>query len=212
MPWILENINIIIDSIIGLVVLGLFSFLSNKIIKPIYYYSATLIYFIIAVFLLFFKLYLSLIIVTFLFLVIIIVICLLFQNDIRRFQNKLHAKILVGAKSDEDASYDDLFESLERAVLQLSESQTGAIIVIERKANLDDYSQDSLTINCPVSAPILTTIFYNGTALHDGAVIIRGNTILRAHTFLPSSDKGLSGHYGARHRAAIGISEVTDAF
>ena len=66
-------------------------------------------------------------------------------------------------------------------------------------------------INCPFTPEIVETIFYEGTRLHDGALIIRNNIIVAASVFYPSTNKTLVGKYGARHRAAIGISEVSDA-
>ena len=66
-------------------------------------------------------------------------------------------------------------------------------------------------INAPVTPELLETIFYEGTRLHDGAVIVKGNTIVCASVYYTPTTKALTGKYGARHRAAIGISEVTDA-
>ena len=104
-----------------------------------------------------------------------------------------------------------LFVELNKSILELSESKTGAIIVIERDVNLQNYIEDGVTVHCPVKCEVLNSIFYEGTPLHDGALIIRGAMIEAAHVFVTPTTRALQGHYGARHRAAIGISEVTDA-
>ena len=77
--------------------------------------------------------------------------------------------------------------------------------------NLDEYIKNGVRINAPVCPELLTTIFYEGTTLHDGAVIIRNNMIEAASVYYTPTTKALNGKFGARHRASIGISEVTDA-
>ena len=71
--------------------------------------------------------------------------------------------------------------------------------------------KDGVRLNCPLNPELIETIFYEGTRLHDGAMICRGSTIIAANVFLPSTKKALEGKYGARHRAALGISENSDA-
>ena len=87
----------------------------------------------------------------------------------------------------------------------------GALITIERTNQLTELLKNGSPINAPVTAPLLTTIFYKGTTLHDGAVVIRDETILAASVYYTPSTKPLSGKVGSRHRAALGISEVTDS-
>src|SRR5207237_7002964 len=88
-----------------------------------------------------------------------------------------------------------------------------ALIVLERDTGLQDLATESgVVLNADLRAELLVTIFYRGTALHDGAVIISGNRILAAGVLLPLSQNVMdSERYGTRHRAAIGISEQTDA-
>ena len=93
----------------------------------------------------------------------------------------------------------------------LSASKTGAIITFERTKSLKNLSRNGVDINAPVSSELLCTIFYPGTRLHDGAVIIHGNEILSAAVFFVPTTQPLAVSYGSRHRAAIGISEVSDA-
>lgn len=104
-----------------------------------------------------------------------------------------------------------VLQQLNDAVLYLSSTRTGAIITFERRDNLDHYIQSGEVINCPMNSALMKTIFYEGTALHDGAIIVRDSTIAAASVYFTPSTKPLIGKYGSRHRAALGISEVTDA-
>ncbi|MGH2454961.1 MAG: diadenylate cyclase CdaA [Candidatus Limnocylindria bacterium] len=102
---------------------------------------------------------------------------------------------------------------ISRAARLLAGSRHGALIVLERDTGLQDLAADSgVPVHADLRAELLVTIFYHGTALHDGAVIISGDKILAAAVLLPLSQNVLdSERYGTRHRAAIGISEQTDA-
>lgn len=107
---------------------------------------------------------------------------------------------------------DELISSLEKAIEDLSSTQTGALITLERTDDLSTIMAKSGTrINAPVTPEILKTIFYKGTPLHDGATIIRGNIIISSAVFYQPTQRPLNGKYGSRHRAGIGISEVCDA-
>ena len=100
------------------------------------------------------------------------------------------------------------------AVSKMSAKRHGAIIVIEQENLLDDYLQDGVVIDAVVSAPILENIFYPGSQLHDGAVFIRNARILKASCILPFSPNPLELKalgLGTRHRAAVGLSQVSDA-
>jgi diadenylate cyclase len=102
---------------------------------------------------------------------------------------------------------------ISRAARLLAGSRHGALIVVERETGLQDLATESgVPLHADLRAELLVTIFYRGTALHDGAVIISGEKILAAGVLLPLSQNVLdSERYGTRHRAAIGISEQTDA-
>lgn len=106
---------------------------------------------------------------------------------------------------------EEVANQLTAAVLNLSKTKMGALITIERSNQLTELLKNGSPINAPVTAPLLTTIFYKGTTLHDGAVVIRDNTILAASVYFTPSTKPLTGKVGSRHRAALGISEVSDA-
>lgn len=104
-----------------------------------------------------------------------------------------------------------LYKKIETAVIALSKSKTGAIITFERNTSLKDIIANGVPVHAPVSPELLLTIFYTGTRLHDGAVVIHGNEIVAASVFFTPTTKPFAGKYGSRHRAAIGISEISDA-
>ena len=106
---------------------------------------------------------------------------------------------------------DQLYKKIETAVIQLSKTKTGAIITFERNTSLKDIIKNGVPVNAPVSPELLLTIFYTGTRLHDGAVVIHGNEIVAASVFFTPTTKPFAGKYGSRHRAAIGISEISDS-
>ena len=99
-----------------------------------------------------------------------------------------------------------------RACRMLSGAHHGAIIVLERQTGLQDYAESGIRIDSRVSSDLLLTIFFPNTPLHDGAVIMREDQILSAAVVLPLSGRSLADrHLGTRHRAALGITEQTDA-
>lgn len=108
---------------------------------------------------------------------------------------------------------DELISTLITTVEHLSTRKIGAIITIEKQNTLNSFIRGEVKIDSVVSQELLNTIFFPNTALHDGAVIIRGNRIMWASAYYPSCDRtDIPQSYGSRHRAAIGISEKTDAF
>ena len=104
-----------------------------------------------------------------------------------------------------------LYKQLEAAVIQLSNTRTGAIITFEKNTSLKDIMKNGVPVHAPLSSELLLTIFYPGTRLHDGAVVVHGNEIVAASVFFTPSTAPFAGKYGSRHRAAIGVSEVSDA-
>ena len=97
------------------------------------------------------------------------------------------------------------------AVETLSKSKTGALITFEKNVLLSDIVKSGTILNAPITPELLVTIFYPGTRLHDGAVVIRRDQILAASVYYTPTTKPLTGKFGSRHRAAIGISEITDS-
>jgi len=104
-----------------------------------------------------------------------------------------------------------LVDQIVTAVMLLSKDSTGALISIEQAHSLDDFIATGTMLNSDVTAELLTSIFVTSTPLHDGAVIIQGDKIACASAYFPPTNLELPSRYGARHRAAIGISEITDA-
>ncbi|AQT67307.1 DNA integrity scanning protein DisA [Anaerohalosphaera lusitana] len=141
----------------------------------------------------------------------ILIIAIAFQPEIRR------ALIRIGQASFLSSSPQQLTRSVEeiiKAVSQLASTRTGALLVIEQQVGLGEFVETGVRVDSKVSADLLRTIFYPGTALHDMAVVIRGDRIIAARVQLPLAEESasLSGkQIGSRHRAAMGISTSTDA-
>jgi diadenylate cyclase len=139
---------------------------------------------------------------------VFILVVILFQEDIRR------VLIQVGQNpflSERKKTHHDIEEIL-KTLTVLSKEKTGAIIVIEREVGLGNYLESGTNIDSQISRELLSTIFYKGTPLHDGAVVIQKGKISFAGCLLPLSlNTELSKRLGTRHRAAIGITEETDA-
>ncbi|WP_027334281.1 DNA integrity scanning protein DisA nucleotide-binding domain protein [Mycoplasma elephantis] len=104
-----------------------------------------------------------------------------------------------------------LINQLRESIEYLSNTKTGAIITIENNDNLDNLRTDGVVIDANISSSLIISIFNKKSPLHDGAIIIRGNKIVYASTFYKITKKSVDNSYGARHRAAIGISEISDA-
>jgi hypothetical protein len=139
-----------------------------------------------------------------------LVLIVLFQPEIRRGLEQIgRGKFLDSLQNDEGM---ETSGELIRAMLNMSKQHVGALIAIQRKVALGDIIETGTQINGRVSAPLIETIFKTGTALHDGAMIIDGDTILAASCFLPlTSRQDLPQELGTRHRAGIGLSEISDA-
>jgi len=101
---------------------------------------------------------------------------------------------------------------LSEASRELSQTKTGAIIVLERFDSLNDYINLGVVINADINLQLILAIFNKKSPIHDGSVIIKNNKLVCTSSYLPPTKKKISSSYGSRHRAAIGISEITDAF
>lgn len=140
----------------------------------------------------------------------------IFQPELRNLLERM-GRFKVGRIIDlaADTSDDDIqrtIESVSLAAANMSDSKTGALIVMERSTRLGEFISTGTMIDANVSSGLLENIFVPNTPLHDGAVIIRNNKIVTAGCLLPlTANNNLSRDLGTRHRAAIGLSEVTDA-
>ena len=105
---------------------------------------------------------------------------------------------------------ENLVEQLYEATITLSKQKVGALITIEQSQSLQDYIKTGIPVNAEVTKELLCSIFMTTTPLHDGAVIIQGDRVACASAYFPPTNVNLSSRYGARHRAALGIAEVSD--
>jgi predicted CXXCH cytochrome family protein len=142
----------------------------------------------------------------------------LLRNMISNFSEYHDAHYSLGLLLAEKGDYAGALKELETATElvhaceEMSKVKTGALLVIERNVSLTDYERTGIEVDAIVSSQLLINIFEHNTPLHDGAIIIRGNRIISATCYLPLSDnRKLSKQLGTRHRAAVGISEETDA-
>ena len=140
------------------------------------------------------------------------------QPEIRRLiedlgkNNLLTTLVLLGDKQNDGRFSDKTLNEIISASFEMGRAKTGALIVIEVNSPLEEYERTGITVDGLVSSQLLVNIFEHNTPLHDGAVIIRGNRVQSATCYLPLSDnRSLSKDLGTRHRAGVGISEVTDA-
>jgi len=145
----------------------------------------------------------------------IIALVIVFQPELRRAleylgrSRFLKGKLQAGDKDKAKTSASTIIKAVE----YFSTNKIGAIIVIERDVSLTDFVETGVALNCDLSLETLESIFYKGTALHDGAAIISGDKIRAAACVLPlTRNKELSSEIGMRHRAALGITEVSDAY
>lgn len=104
-----------------------------------------------------------------------------------------------------------LIHSLNEATSELSASKTGALITIVNKQPIEDFRTDGIKIDANISATLILSIFNKKSPIHDGAIIIKDNKIAYAGTYYKITSRSINNKYGARHRAAMGISEQTDA-
>lgn len=151
----------------------------------------------------------------------VIALIIVFQQEVRRFllvignkyitRSRFSFSRLFSVVSDEPVSPREADEIV-KACDRLASMKTGALIVIGRKSSLELFSEGGEILKARISAELLETIFFKNTPLHDGAVLIEGGLILAARCPLPTTEQvSLPPRYGMRHRAAIGMSEHSDA-
>ena len=118
---------------------------------------------------------------------------------------------LDNTRTPEGRFSDKTINEIVRACVQMAKVRTGALIVIEQTTPLHEYARTGIDIDAQVTSQLLINIFEKNTPLHDGAVIISKNRIVSATCYLPLSENRMDKNLGTRHRAAVGISEVTDS-
>lgn len=146
-------------------------------------------------------------------------LAIVFQPELRKALEELGRKNFVSSLLPFEDSRDKVLRFSEhsvseivRATVELAKTKTGALIILEKDINLAEYERTGIMIDSRISSQLLVNIFEHNTPLHDGAVIIRNDRIVAATCYLPLSDNlGLSKELGTRHRAGVGISEVSDS-
>lgn len=141
------------------------------------------------------------------------------QPELRKALEELGNKEIIsnvlpfsGSKTPENLFSEKTINEIVKACVEMGKSRTGALIVVECKQSLGDFERTGIDVDAIVSSQLLINIFEHNTPLHDGAVIVRGNRVTSATCYLPLSDNlNLDKNLGTRHRAGLGISEVTDA-
>lgn len=150
---------------------------------------------------------------------LITAVVVIFQPELRKIVEQLGQKRIMAAllpfdtgKEVKERFTDKTVNELIKACFDMGEVKTGALIVIEQEIRLDEYIRTGINLDAILTSQLLINIFEHNTPLHDGAVIVRGNRVVSATCYLPLSDNmELSKQLGTRHRAGVGISEVTDS-
>ena len=141
-------------------------------------------------------------------------IIIIFQPEIRRALEQIGRGKLFSRSSNlkEEQEQDRLVQAMTKSVGYMAKRRIGALVSIEKDTGLTDYIETGIQMNSEISSELMINIFIPNTPLHDGAVIVKKNKIAAAACYLPLSENPfISKELGTRHRAAIGISEVTDA-
>lgn len=141
---------------------------------------------------------------------LILVVVVLFQDEIRRGLTKVGLQPIF--RRAKRTLLDSTLEDIARVCVRLQEARLGALIVLQREVGLDEFVQDSVHLDAVLSRKLLYSLFLKESPLHDGAVLIEGDRIKAASSVLPLSfNPDLDPNLGTRHRAALGISERSDA-
>jgi uncharacterized protein (TIGR00159 family) len=145
---------------------------------------------------------------------LVVAVPILFGPELRRALERLGRTEVFALRSlnNQPSEMETMIDTVVRAVTQLSRQRTGALIVIERGTSLQEFADRGVILDARLSVPLLLNIFFVNSPLHDLATIIRGDHVLAANVVLPLSENIVgTPRYGSRHRAALGISEVSDA-
>lgn len=142
--------------------------------------------------------------------VAVIAILIIFQPELRVALSKLSLK---GKRYKEITEFDKFLDQLASSVYRLSDKKTGALIALENEDSLDEFALKAVMLNANFSSELLESIFATTTPLHDGAVIIHDLTIIAASVILPLAEDSsqIARSMGTRHRAGLGVSQLTDA-
>ena len=138
--------------------------------------------------------------------------CVLCELELLHDQfNEMHAEASSFYLQENREEFTPGFAQFSLAIENLSKQKHGALIVIQRRDEVEDYIQKGTNLHAKISASLIESIFYPGNPLHDGALLVKENTLVSAANVLPLTSKKVSPSLGTRHRAAIGLSGMTDA-
>ena len=144
----------------------------------------------------------------------VVVLVILFQPELRKALEQMGRSMMMRDKKRSDDSDENgrIITEIIQCLANLSRRRVGALIVFEQKTGLQDVIETGISIDSQISSALLENIFEPNTPLHDGAVVIRGSRVMAAACILTLTEgQGISHELGTRHRAAIGVSETTDA-
>lgn len=148
----------------------------------------------------------------------IIAVVIVLQPELRRALEQLGQKNFVAnlmpfdSKTSDGIFSDKTINEIVKASFEMGKVKTGALIVIEKNQKLTEYERTGIVVDAVVTSQLLINIFEHNTPLHDGAVLVRGDRVIAATCYLPLSDSTrLSKELGTRHRAGVGVSEITDS-
>lgn len=149
----------------------------------------------------------------------VIALMIVFQQEIRKFLLMIGTTNFTNKRSflkqlkflQKEIESETDVDELVKTCVQLSNTKTGALLVIERTSNLDFLINTGDRMNAIINQALIESIFYKNSPLHDGATIIRDNSIVATRVVLPVTDKKIPSRFGLRHKAAIGVTERTDA-
>lgn len=142
----------------------------------------------------------------------VIAAIVIFQPEIRRGLEHLGRTSIIGSEKGKKNQDEAMVTALDKALQYMSKRKIGALITIENNTSLEEYIETGIKLDADLSEELIINIFIPNTPLHDGAVIIRDGKIAVASAYLPLSDSLLiPKHFGTRHRAAVGVAEVTDS-
>ncbi len=143
----------------------------------------------------------------------VLAVIIIFQPELRRALEQLgRGKIFLRTVSEDDQEFNQRIGEIIKAINYLARKKIGALLVFERNTGLTDYVESGISLQAQITSELLINMFIPNTPLHDGAVIMKQNTIMAGGCYLPLSENPfISKELGTRHRAAIGLSEVSDA-
>ena len=221
-----DNAAGICSFVFGLLFLALFDFAIFRLVKKIWVWIVAGVLEILIVISAGFGMWFLTLIACLILLIFAMLLFIVSQNEVRSFFENANWKKNVkdlfrkGKKVKPEYIFDreKVYREIYRAVVDMSQEKRGALITVMKKDDILDPSkvgtvvkQHGVDLDAPVKAELLETIFYVGTRLHDGAVVIKGDKIARAAVFFQSTRQALTGKYGSRHQAALGISENSDS-